>query len=424
MVILVRLLFCFIRRYSADVIVFVCWDPDLIPSTISTPALYPGGRDPITFRSITDDDRLVYFAKYNNASLGKVKNLYLDWARATGPMSAQCQELNRLFSQCVDGNRIRIPEKLQSPPKLPDDAPPFILDILHSESRDQAHSLSLSQNGDLDGYDIDAMQLLLSRQDVAISEFECVKLAYTWCLKNKTSFENLLHLFDFNLLTAEQKAWVLAHVPPSPSTPGLVLNALCSSGILEPNELKYFRLDYPGIQWKRMFDSSIDRLATFHDAIATNMELFHRTLVVFQPDERLSLAIYIPKKIERSQDCVIDDTARLFSFPHSQGPQTQARLSLPTKMDYQVYCDGSLFQLYQKSKRNTWVFINRPGQNDEDYRDEKNKGDRRRKRQEVVDRGEQAEVVASVDLGKFSGQLARHIGRVNRSPVTAAVSLL
>ncbi|CEF83201.1 hypothetical protein FGSG_09076 [Fusarium graminearum PH-1] len=399
---------------------FVCWDPDLIPSTISTPALYPGGRDPITFRPITDDDRLVYFAKYNNASLGKVKNLYLDWARATGPMSAQCQELNRLFSQCVDGNRIRIPEKLQSPPKSPDDAPPFILDILHSESRDQAHSLSLSQNGDLDGYDIDAIQLLLSRQDVAISEFECIKLAHTWCLKNKTSFENLLHLFDFNLLTAEQKAWVLAHAPPSPSTPGLVLNALCSSGILEPNELKYFRLDYPGIQWKRMFDSSIDRLATFHDAVATNMELFHRTLIVFQPDERLSLAIYIPKKIERSQDCVIDDTARLFSFPHSQGPQTQARLSLPTKMDYQVYCDGSLFQLYQKSKRNTWVFINRPGQNDEDYRDEKNKGDRRRKRQEVVDRGEQAEVVASVDLGKFSGQLARHIGRVNRSPVTAA----
>ncbi|KAM0388586.1 hypothetical protein ACHAQC_009623 [Fusarium culmorum] len=143
---------------------FVCWDPDLIPSTISTPALYPGGRDLITFRPITDDDRLVYVSKYNNASLGKVKNLYLDWARATGPMSAQCQELNRLFSQCVDGNRIRIPEKLQSPPKLPDDAPPFILDVLHSESRDLAHSLRLSQNGDLDGYDIDAIQLLLSRQ--------------------------------------------------------------------------------------------------------------------------------------------------------------------------------------------------------------------------------------------------------------------
>ncbi|OBS20006.1 hypothetical protein FPOA_11728 [Fusarium poae] len=399
---------------------FVCWDPDLIPSTIWAPALYPGGRDPITFRPITDDDRLVYFAKYNNASLGRVKNLYLDWARVTGPMSPQCQELNRLFSQCVDGNRIRIPEKLQSPPKLPDDSPPFILDVLHNESRDQVSRLSLSQNVDLDGYDIDAIQLLLSREDVAISEFECVKLAYTWCIKNKTSFESLLHLFDFNVLTSEQKAWVLAHVPLSPSTPGLILNAVCSSGILERNELEHFHLDYPGIKWKRTYDSSIDRLATFHDAIATNMELFHRTLIVFQPDERLSLAIYIPKLIERSQDCVIDDTARLFSFPHSQGPERQARLSVPTKMEYQVYCDGNLFQLFQKSRGNTWVFISRPGQNDQDYREENNKGDRRRKRQQVVDRGDQAEVIASIDLNRFSRQLQTHIGRVNRSPVTAA----
>ncbi|KAF4447211.1 hypothetical protein F53441_9259 [Fusarium austroafricanum] len=399
---------------------FVCWDPDLVPSTISTPALYPGGREPITFRPITDDDRLVYFAKYNNASLGQVKNLYLDWARVSGPMSAQCQELNRLFSQCVDGNRIKIPDKLRSPPKLSDDAPPFILDVLHDDSRDQVRRLSLTDNGNLDGYDVDSIQLLLSREDVAISEFECVKLAYTWCLKNKTSFENLLHLFDFNVLTAEQKSWILAHVPPSPSTPSLVLNALCSSGILQTNELQHFHLDYPGIKWKRTYDSSLDRLATFHDSVATNLELFQRTLIVFQPDERLSLAVYIPKKIERSQDCVIDNTGRLFAFPHSQGPQRQSRLSLPTKMQYQLYCDGNVFQLFEKQRGNSWVFISRPGKNDEDYRNEKNQGDRRRKRQEVIDQGKQSEVIASIALGKFSQQLQTHIGRVNRSPITAA----
>lgn len=115
-------------------IVFVCWDPDLIPSTISVPAMYPGGRDPVLFRPITDDDRLVYFAKYTNASLGQVKNLYLDWARVKGPMSAPCQELNRLFSQCVDGNRIKIPEKLRNPPKPSAEDPPFILDVLHAHS--------------------------------------------------------------------------------------------------------------------------------------------------------------------------------------------------------------------------------------------------------------------------------------------------
>jgi regulator of nonsense transcripts 1 len=168
----------------------------------------------------------------------------------------------------------------------------------------------------------------------------------------------------------------------------------------------------------------MDRLATFHDAIATNLELFQRTLIVFQPNERLSLAIYIPKKIERSQDCVINDTGRLFAFPHSQGPQRQSRLSLPTKMQYQLYCDGKVFQLFEKQRRNTWVFIDRPGENDQGYRDEKNKGDKRRKRQAVVGRGEQAEVTASIALYKFSKGLQTHIGRVNGSPITAAVSQL
>ncbi|KAF5579291.1 NAM7-nonsense-mediated mRNA decay [Fusarium pseudocircinatum] len=399
---------------------FVSWDPDLIPSTVSAPALYPGGREPIQFRPITDDDRLVYFAKYQNASLGQVKNLYLDWARVAGPMSAQCQELNRLFSQCVDGNRIKIPEKLRIAPKPTPDTPPFILDVLHDDAEAWVRRLGLTEDGDLTGYDIDAIQLLFSREDVAIGEFESVKLAYAWCLKNNTSLESLLHLFDFNILTADQKAWVLAHVPGSAATTGLVQNALCSSVILQRRELQQFHLDYPGIKWKRTYDSSIDRLATFHDAVATDLGLFQRTLIVFQPDERLSLAIYIPKKIERSQDCVINDTGRLFAFPHSQGPQRQARLSLPTKMQYQLYCDGNVFQLFEKQRGNSWVFIGRPGNNDQDYCNVQNKGDRRRKRQDVVDRGEQAEVIASIALDKFSRGLQAHIGRVNRSPITAA----
>ncbi|KAF5685686.1 NAM7-nonsense-mediated mRNA decay [Fusarium circinatum] len=399
---------------------FVSWDPDLIPSTVSAPALYPGGREPIQFRSITDDDRLVYFAKYQNASLGQVKNLYLDWARVSGPMSAQCQELNRLFSQCVDGNRIKIPDKLRTAPKPLPDAQPFMLDVLHDDAEEWVQRLGLMQDGDLTGYDLDTIQLLFSREDVAIGEFESVKIAYSWCLKNNASFESLLHLFDFNILTADQKAWVLAHVPGSATVTGLVQNALCSSAILYPPELQRFHLDYPGIKWKRTYDSSIDRLATFHDAVSTNLELFQRTLIVFQPDERLSLAIYIPKKIERSQDCVINDTGRLSAFPNSQGPQRQARLSLPTKMQYQLYCDGNLFQLFEKQRGNSWVFICRPGNNDQDYSNVQNKGDRRRNRQEVVDRGEQAEIIASIALGKFSRGLQTHIGRVNRSPITAA----
>ncbi|GJC86400.1 hypothetical protein ColLi_09238 [Colletotrichum liriopes] len=77
---------------------------------------YPGASEPVSLRPITDDDLLLYFAKYTNASLGKLKNLCLNWARSLGPMSLPCQELNWLFSTCVDGNRIKIPPKLESFP--------------------------------------------------------------------------------------------------------------------------------------------------------------------------------------------------------------------------------------------------------------------------------------------------------------------
>lgn len=383
--------------------------------------MYPGGREPLLFRPITDDDRLVYFAKYTNASLGQVKNLYLDWARTVGPMSGQCQELNRLFSQCVDGNRIQVPDKLRSPPKLAQDAPPFILDVLHQDAKDQTHSLMLSQKADLAGFDVDAMQLLFSREDIAMSEFEFVKLAHSWCLHNKMNFEDLLHLFDFNSLTSEQKSWVLAHVPPSPGVSALVLNSLCSSNILQTSDLRHFYLDTHEVKWKRTYDSLVDRLATFHDAVATNLEVFQRTLIIFQLDERLSLAIYIPKKIERSRDSLIDSSGQLFAFPHSQGPQRQDRLTLPTKTGYQLYCDNNIFQLFDKQRSNSWVFITRPGRNDEEYRNIQNLGDKRRKRQDVINQGKQAKVCASVALDKFSRRLQTHVGRVNRSPVIAAV---
>lgn len=39
-------------------LVFVCWDEDLMPSKISDPAQYPATREPLSFRPISDDDRL------------------------------------------------------------------------------------------------------------------------------------------------------------------------------------------------------------------------------------------------------------------------------------------------------------------------------------------------------------------------------
>lgn len=401
------------------------WDADIIPSTVSEAAEYPGGREPVSFKPVSDDDRLVYFAKYTNASLGKVKNLYLDWARVCGPMSEQCQELNRLFSTCVDGNRIKIPQKLEKPPELPRGSGPFILDQLHEASKRlviRNRAQAATKGADLDGYTFDAMELLLCREDMAISEFELVQLTHKWCLKNEASLEDFVHFFDFNHLNAEQKAWTLAQLPVMEEYSSLVQNALCQSELLETAELQQFKLHYPGLHWKRFYSSSRDRLAVFLDSAAKAMELFHRKLIVLRVDERLTIAIYIPQKTDRSRDCRIDNKARLFAFPHSKGSETASRLSLPTKVNYHVYCDGNVFQLFEGQRGNSWIFIGRGAADDSRYRSATNQRDRRKKRQETIDEGINHDCRASIALDKFSRGLQRHVGRVNRSGVLGAVS--
>ncbi|KAL7937935.1 RNA dependent RNA polymerase domain-containing protein [Trichoderma chlorosporum] len=404
---------------------FVTWDPDIIPSTISQPAHYPGVREPLRFSPITDDDRLLYFAKYTNASLGRVKNLYLKWARATNAMSPECQELNRLFSQCVDGNRIKDDQlkKFEKPPEPGAESPPFVLDELHEAAKDiivkQKH-MARTHMDNMEGYTFDGIQLLLCRDDVAISEAELIRMAVRWCRKTNTSFYHLMHMFDLNSLNSEDKAWVLAQVPTYSDAPSLVLNALSSSSLVTDAELKHFHLNYPGLHWKRVYTSEQDRLATFLEAATRNLELFHKKLIVFRPDDRLTLAMYVPQKITPADDFVVGNKVRLFAFPHSQGRETQSRLSLPTKKEYRLFCDENRLQLFDRTVGNTWVFIGRGGSNDRAYRNAANEQDRRKGRQQTLENGTNFDYRASVALDKFSRNLQTHIGRLQRQGILAA----
>lgn len=405
---------------------FVTWDPDIIPSTISQAAHYPGVREPIRFTAITDDDRLVYFAKYTNASLGRVKNLYLKWARATNAMHPECQELNRLFSQCVDGNRIKDSQlaKFEKAPTPAEDAPPFVLDELHEAAKEligkQKHMMRGHTNN-LEGYSLDGIQLLLCRDDIAVSEAELIRMAVRWCRRTNTSFYYLMHMFDLNSLSSEEKAWVLAQVPAYSDAPGLVLNALCSSSLLTEAELKHFHLNYPGMHWKRIFTSEQDRLATFMEATSRSLELFHKKMIIFRPDERLTLAMYVPQKITPADDFVVGNKVRLFAFPHSQGRETQSRLSLPTKKEYRLFCDETTLQLFEGQRSNTWIYIGRGGSNNSSYRNAPRVQDRRKGRQETLENGTNFDYRASIALDKFSKNLQSHMGRLHRQGISAAV---
>jgi hypothetical protein len=255
-----------------------------------------------------------------------------------------------------------------------------------------------------------------------MSEFELIKLTYRWCRRNNAALVDFLPLINLNLLSVEEKAWTIDQIPPSVEAPSLIFNALSQSNLLQSSELLSFKLHYSGLRWKCIYDSSQDRLAVFLDTVTRALEIFHRKLIVIRVDERLTLAIYVPQKVERGKESQVDDRVRLFAFPHSQGDETTQRLALPTKMNYRLYCDGNVFQLFEKARGNSWIYIVKGASDDSEYRNQESIGGKRRARQATINSGLNFDCRASVALDKFSKGLQRHIGRVNRNGVLGAVS--
>lgn len=404
-------------------LVFVTWDPDVIPRTISQPAAYPGVKERQTFQAITDDDRAEFFAKYNNLSLGRVKNLYLKWARLTGPMSPECQQLNRLFSQCVDGNRIKVPQNLEDPPEPTAETPPFVLDILHDAAsahiraridEDAAPSILANDN---------VVDVLATRDNFALSEYELVQLALRRCDLNGLAFAEYAPFFNFQALTDEQQAWLLSRLPPIKGMPALIRNGLLQSDLVTPAELNKFRLDDPRLHWKSVFRSSEDRMGRFLSSTSRALELFHKKLIILQPDERLTLMIYIPHKISKETEVDVKDSVRVFALPRSSGQGSVKYHVTPVKSNSRLFSDDNTFQLYEGKRGNTFVFLTRGPQDHSTFQNVKHAGDRRREAQRAVESGINFDNRASVALNKISGPIQRHVGRMNRSGILAAVSI-
>lgn len=72
--------------------------------------------------------------------------------------------------------------------------------------REQAEANSaLHSTSNLLDLSYDGLQLLLSKDDVAFSEFELLQMTRRWCIKHECSTEDLFAYFDFSKLTDEQK---------------------------------------------------------------------------------------------------------------------------------------------------------------------------------------------------------------------------
>ena len=402
--------------------VFVCWDSDLIPSRLSESAEYPGAREAVSFSAITDDARIEYLARYTSASLGRVKKTYLGWARSNGPLSKECQELNRLFSLCVDGNKVKIPERLQDPPAAAEPCEQFILDLLHEDAIRRVKAVQLKR-GTYEAVSKESFQAIKCDSRL-VAEVEMAKNAYSWSKRNRVPFSEFLDYINLDRFTSEQRLWLLRELPVTAENPALVMNGLLQSAILSPCELQPHRLDYPGLRWKCVFSSDKDRLGNLFEALQQTFSLFHRKLFVFGIGERFSVAIYIPQKIEKDEDFQVDDSVRLFAFPHTHQRLSGHRRVVPTKMNYRLYYDQSAFELYQTHRKDTFIKLARAANDDSKYRNVEGSANKARARQETINTGMNSDWIVSINLGKFSGDLATHMGRVNREPVLAAVSYI
>lgn len=162
-------------------------------------------------------------------SLGRVASLHNKWARTLkGAMSQQCQELNALHSQSVDGARIRIPDRLTKPPEVTE---PFVLEVLIAEARNFAATFLAEKASDIGALDSDAasriLKHLLSLDNSAFpnsSEGEIVNLCMRFAERHSLPFAEYLHHVDFSSLSAQEKYSLSAALGLTPESHPYVWN--------------------------------------------------------------------------------------------------------------------------------------------------------------------------------------------------------
>jgi hypothetical protein len=399
----------------------VTWDYDLVPAAIAEAAEYPGSKEHLTFRQITHDDRIDYFAGYSNMQLGRIKNLYLKWARFKGPLSSECQELNRLFSQCVDAYKVKIPDRLvEGANHSTLESEPFVLDVLHEAAKAHVEKKQTKIKLTEDLPSIDILESLVEYPNL-FSQFELARIALQWCQLHGGHFEDFIGLFDPTSMSSEERAWVMSNLPPRKAFPSFLMNDLLHSDILQRHELEKFGLHNPKIRWRCVFNSQQERLAALLDVAERMFPRFTKKLLLFQVNERLSIAVYLPQKLQALDESAIKQSARLFAFSHLQRADHAPRNMVPSKHDSTLYYDHNTFQLFEGKRGNTFIFIARAPNDDSKYRAIKAPGARARAREHTIQDGVNREWTVSVALQKFSGKLANYVGRLNREGMSNAV---
>ena len=128
-----------------------------------------------------------------SVGVARVAALHAKWVKGAekGVLSPECQELNALHSKAVDGGKIKIPDRLKTPPEPKED---FILTLLEKDaqefqaggaaSRENRESLRSMAPGDGE----ELLTRLLQSDQNALSEYELFNLALSYARKHDLGF--------------------------------------------------------------------------------------------------------------------------------------------------------------------------------------------------------------------------------------------
>lgn len=121
-------------------------------------------------------------------------------------MSKECQELNALYSQCVDGARIRIPERLRNPPTP---TGPFIVDILNDEAASFAQKwLTQQEILPIEQEDAEAIISVLvttQHQTLVLSEAEIIRKCIQLAREHQVDLRPYFSHFNWGALSTSEK---------------------------------------------------------------------------------------------------------------------------------------------------------------------------------------------------------------------------
>ncbi|KAK7050252.1 AAA domain-containing protein, partial [Favolaschia claudopus] len=238
-------------------------------------------------------------------------------------------------------------------------------------------------------------QLLQSTQN-SLSEYELFTLAFNLSRKLKMSrdeFMPYLAHVDFGALTIGQKYAVTEALDlHDPQQYSFVWNSLLRSDILTHGDLYSRSLNQP-FSLQRLYSSKLNGLRSFFFYLRMAVNDFTRKLLILKTDDRFAIGIFMRGELPWDEEPEVNENVVVCSFMD----KTSSNFSgyRPCTSGYRLHCSDVNFQLYNKHRGDTFIFMTRPPA------------------------ASGAELAVSIAVQKISARVQKQVGRINRTPVTA-----